>query len=83
MSLKEHLPDIYYTVGALSFVSVFIRVVYGWFRDWDNAQRFTADMAKVHLPYIYNCLSRIASKLELEPFPPPPVNFSYTKHDQT
>lgn len=73
--------SIYYLIGALSFISVFIRVVYGWFRDYDNAQKFAADMAKVHLPYIYNCLNRIATKLEVQLPDRPEVNFSIPGHN--
>lgn len=82
MPTNTHLSDLYYLVGALSFISVFIRVVYGWFKDYDNAQRFTADMAKVHLPYIYNCMFRIANRLDLELDQAPTVNFSYTREQR-
>jgi hypothetical protein len=70
------LQDFYYGIGAVAFVLAFIRIVYGWFRDFDNAQKFTADMARVHLPYIYNCMFRIANKLDLELDQAPTVNFA-------
>lgn len=78
-----HLQQLYYIAGGASFLAVFVRIVYTWFRDFDNAQRFTTDMARVQLPYIHNCLFLIAKKLDLDLDIPPPVNFTYTKSEKS
>lgn len=79
MTFKEGLSLFYYMVGAVAFVLAFIRVLYGWFRDFDNANRFTADMAMVHLPYIHHALRKLAERLEVDLESAPPINFSSGK----
>jgi hypothetical protein len=75
-TFRDGISFIYYLIGAVAFVLVFIRLLYGWFRDFENGQRFTTDMAKVHLPYIYNSLNKIGDALGVELDHNPPVNFS-------
>jgi len=72
----QAISYIYYLVGALAFLAAFIRVLYGWFRDYDNSVRFTADMATTHLPYLYEGMRTIAASLGVSLKPAPPINFS-------
>lgn len=84
MSPIEHIKQAvslsYYIMGGLAFLAALIRVLYGWFRDYDNAIRFTTDMANSHLPYVYQSLQRIANKLDVELEAPPAINFSQGKN---
>lgn len=75
MTLKDGLSLVYYMIGAVAFVLAFVRVAYGWFRDFDNSNRFTVDMATVHLPYIYKALCKLAEKLDVEIEQSPLINF--------
>lgn len=77
-SAKATLSFIYYVAAGVGLLLAGIRIVYGWFRDYDNATRFTKDMALQHLPYIYSTLTAICKKLEIENELPPLVNFSST-----
>lgn len=75
--LKALVTFIYYLAGAVAGILVFIRLLYGWFRDFDNSQRFTHDMALIHLPHIYDCLEKIGDALGIELEATPAVNFSH------
>jgi len=77
--IPSYVTSTYYILAALAVVAVLIRVVYSFFRDFDNAKRFTSDMASIHLPYIYDCMNRIANKLDIELGKTPPVNFSTSR----
>lgn len=73
---KDSIAFVYYTIATVSVILVFIRLVYAWFRDFDNSQRFITDMAKVHLPHIYDCFEKIADRLDIKLEKAPTVNFS-------
>lgn len=72
----QTLSYIYYLAGALAFIAALVRVLYGWFRDYDNSVRFTTDMATTHLPYLYEGLQTIATSLGVPLKPAPTINFS-------
>jgi hypothetical protein len=72
----QSLSYAYYLAGAIAFLAATVRVLYGWFRDYDNAVRFTTDMATAHLPYLYEGLQTIATSLGVPLKPPPTINFS-------
>lgn len=76
MNLKDSISLVYYMIGAVAFVLAFIRILYGWFRDFDNANRFTSDMATVHLPFIYKALCKLAERFDIELEQSPIINFS-------
>ena len=78
----QMLSYIYYLAGAIAFLAAFIRVLYGWFRDYDNSIRFTSDMATAHLPYLYKALQIIATSLGVPLEAPPPINFSHEPKHQ-
>lgn len=81
--VKESLSFVYYLAGAIALVLAGIRVLYGWFKDYDASTRFTKDMALYHLPYIYTTLTAISSKLGIPDLKPPPnINFSQHKDPQ-
>jgi hypothetical protein len=79
MDFKSYVAYFYYAIGGVGLVLVLIRNLYTWFRDFDNTQRFASDMALIHLPHIYDCLGKIADKMEITLERVPPVNFSYIK----
>ncbi|CAN5950538.1 unnamed protein product [Sphagnum jensenii] len=62
--------------AGLGALLVFIRIVYTWFKDFDNSQRFIYDMAQTHLPYVYSSLERIADKLDVALEDRPNINFT-------
>lgn len=81
--VKEILSNVYYLAGALAFLAALVRVLYGWFRDYDNSVRFTNDMATTHLPYLYKGMQTIAASLGVTLEPAPAINFSQpTKNHQ-
>jgi hypothetical protein len=67
---------LYYSLSAISFFLVFVRLVYTWFRDFDNSQKFICDMADTHLPYLYTSIQRIADKLDVELPATPSIKFT-------
>jgi len=73
---NEIVQTLYYTLGAATFLVLSVRFLYGWFRDYDNATKFTRDMAKHHLPFIYTQLNQICKKLDIEEAQPPLINFT-------
>lgn len=80
MNFKDAVNLGYYAIGGLALIGVLVRNLYTWFRDFDNTQRFASDMALIHLPHIYNCLEKIADKMEIPLEQKPPVNFSFISH---
>jgi hypothetical protein len=76
LSFKEGLSLFYYLLGALAAIIAVIRVLYGWFKDYDNSTQFTQDMAQTHLPHIYKSLARIADKLDVDLEDCPPIMFT-------
>jgi len=69
------LNTIYYVLGCLAVLIAGIKIGYGWFRQYDNATRFTKEMAKHHLPYIYNSLYAISKHLGIDTERPPDIKF--------
>lgn len=80
MNVKDNVSVIYYSIGAVSFILMALRMVYSWYRDYDNANRFTSDMALIHLPYIHQALRRVAERLGVDLDPSPMINFSRSTH---
>jgi hypothetical protein len=75
----DWITNAYYALGALALCAALIRVLYTWFRDYDNTQHFVSDLALIHIPYINNCLGKIADKLDIALDQNPPVNFTYAR----
>lgn len=81
-NLKEIVTLIYYGSATISIILVAVRLLYTWFKDFDNSQRFITDMAQVHLPYIYDCFEKIGKRLDVPLDERPIVNFSLDRTHQ-